>query len=524
MFSIRRLASSRVLVALATAAVLISGPGAITSHSASVRADNSILTIGWNTETKTLDPVNNPQNPDIWVQVNIFDRLVKVGNDGKTIESDLATSWSSNEAGTVYTFNLRPNVVFHNGQKLTASDVKFCLDRARNPKAAWSWTLKAVKSVSAPHPSTVVVTLKYPWAPFISDVSLFDAGIYPAAYYKKVGASYMSGHPIGTGPYMFDQWKKGQYLRLKKNPQYWWASKYPMQAVEYDLIPNDTTRTLKVQAGELDVDNLLPYNQIAQLQKSGSAQVQINTATKIIYLVPNNSIPPLNDVNVRQAINHAIDRNALVRAILFGHGVPANSFMPRGAIDYDPNIPVPTYDLKLAKQYLAKSKAPHGFTMTMEVGSGDTVDNETAVIFKSEMAALGIKINLKQMDVTTLFNDSILGKYHMTTGDGGGLWTNDIPDPDELVSFAMDGKSGNHFFDSWYNNPQSTKLSEQAEHTNNQATRKQLYFKIQEIWAHDAPFFALYYPPFVNAVSNKVHGFSENPLGYFNLEGVTKSS
>jgi peptide/nickel transport system substrate-binding protein len=525
MIPIRRLRCSRQVAVTAVLSLLVLGatahaaPGHVQAalHHAGTAANT--LSIGWSIETKTLDPVNNPQNPDIWVMVNIYDQLVRVGNDGTSLVPDLATSWTISKDLTVYTFHLRKGVAFHNGQTLTAEDVRFCLDRARNPKQPWSWTLAAIKKVEAPDPTTVRVTLKHPWAPFLSDVSLFDTGIYPEAYFKTVGASYMTAHPIGTGPYMFDSWKRGQYLRLKKNPHYWMADKFPMQYVEYDLIPNDNTRLLKVEAGELDVDNVLPHNLIAQVKNNPSVKVVIDRSTQTNYFVPNTKVAPFGDVKVRQAITHAIDRAALVKAVLYGYGTPANSFMPRGAIDYDPNIPVPSYDPALARKLLSASSVPHGFTMTFDVGSGDTVGNEEAVIFKSEVAPLGIKVNIKPEDPTTLFNDQNAGKYSFTNN----LWTNDIPDPDELVAFSTNYAPGSWNFFTWYHNLDVSRLSHEAEQTNDTATRKRLYYQIQEIWARDQWFFALYYPPFVNAVSSRVQGFHESPLGYFVLQGVHKA-
>jgi peptide/nickel transport system substrate-binding protein len=289
--------------------------------------------------------------------------------------------------------------------------------------------------------------------------------------------------------------------------------------VEYDLIPNDNTRLLKVEAGELDVDNVLPYNLVAQVKNNSSVKVVIDRSTETNYFVPNTKAAPFGDVKVRQAITHAIDRAAIVKAVLYGNGTPANSFMPRGAIDYDPNIPLPSYDPTLARKLLSESSVPRGFTMTFNVGSGDTVTNEEAVIFKSEVAPLGIKVNIKPEDPTTLFNDQEVGKIPFT----GNLWTNDIPDPDELVAFSANYASGSWNFFTWYNNPEVSRLSHEAEQTNDAATRRRLYYQIQEIWARDQWFFALTYTPFVNAVNSRVQGFHENPLGYFILQGVHKT-
>jgi peptide/nickel transport system substrate-binding protein len=478
------------------------------------------LSIGWSIETKTLDPAGNSQNPDIWVQVNIFDKLVTVASDGKTILPDLATKWTSSNGGRTYTFILRKGIKLQDGTPVTAKDVAFCINRARKPAASWSWTLTSLVSATALNKNTVRITLKHAWGPLLSDLSLFDTGIYPQAYFKKVGPSGMATHPVGSGPYKFVKWVKGQYILLQKDPNYWNAAKYPMQYVKYQLIPNDNTRLLQTEAGQLDVDNVLPFSDIESVQKTGKAQVQINTSTETQYIVPLDILPQFKDVHVRQAINHAIDRAALVRAVLYGHGAPANSFMPKGAIDWDASLPVPSYNLSLAKKLMKESKYPKGFSITMEVPSGDSVSNTIDVILKNELQPLGITLNLRQEDQTTLFNDQQKQKYHITNN----LWTNDIPDPDELVSFAVNyNLSASRSFFTWYNNQQLAHLSVQAEETNNNAVRRADYIKIQQLFMQNVPFFPLFYVPFVNAVSNSVHGFSENPLGYFNLQGVTKS-
>jgi peptide/nickel transport system substrate-binding protein len=224
-------------------------------------------------------------------------------------------------------------------------------------------------------------------------------------------------------------------------------------------------------------------------------------------------------VNVRQAINHAIDRAALIKAVLFGYGTPANSFMPKGAIDYDPDIPVPAYDLNLARQYLSKSSVPHGFSMTMEMAAGHKEWEQTANIVQNELAQIGIKVTLKPVDPTALINSQFAGKYNFTETN----WTNDIPDPDELVTWTAGYNTGSWNFLTWYKNPALAALSHQAESTSDAATRQHLYYQIQQIWAHDVWIIALYYIPFMDAVNSHVQGFHQNPLGYFVLQGVHKS-
>jgi peptide/nickel transport system substrate-binding protein len=513
----RRLGAAALLTALA-----IGGAIPVGRHVASAAGPTAAntLSIGWDPETKELDPATNGQNPDIWVMVNIYDQLLRVGPDGNKIEPDLATSWNISKDGKVYTFHLRPNVKFTNGAALTSADVKYSLDRAVKGQS-WGYLLTAIKSVATPDPLTVTVTLKQPWGPFLADMSFFTCGVYPADYFKKVGSSGLSQHPIGSGPYMLQTWVKGQYLRLQKNPNYWDAASYPMQYIEFDYLPNDNTKLLKLQGGELDVDWNFPPSQIAALQGSQAAHVAKDVSTKTTYLLFQTQTKPLNDVNVRQAINHAIDRAALVKAVLVGNGSPANSFLPVGSLFYDPNLPVPAYNLTLAKQYMAKSSVPHGFNMTMEIPSGKAEDNQIAQIIQQEVAPLGIKLNILQVDSTTIFAAQQAGKYHSSISS----WTNDIPDPDELVTFTVDYVHGGAYsFNTFYNDPSLAKLNSQAEQTNDNATRKKVYFQIQQQWANLGPMLPLFYIPYINGVSNKLKGFSENPLGYFNLRGVSKSS
>jgi peptide/nickel transport system substrate-binding protein len=513
--STRGLAAAAVLSSLALGSVAPQ----VQARGVDATASNT-LTIGWAPETVTLDPGANSNNPDIWVQVNIYDQLVRVAPDGNTIVPDLATAWDISKDGKTYTFHLRKGVKFTDGTPLTSADVKADLLRTAQPKRGWSFLYTAIKSIDTPDANTVTIHLTHPWGPFLSDMSLFAGGIFPAAYLKKVGDAGLAQHPVGTGPYMLDKWVKGQYLRLKKNPNYWDAAKYPMQYVEYDYIPNDNTKLLKLEGGELDVDYNLPFNLVASLKNNSAVQVEMNPSTRTQYLAFQTQMKPFDEVNVRQAISHAIDRAAIVKAVTYGLTKPANSFIPAGALDYDPNIPVPTYDLKLARQYLAKSSVPHGFNMTFEVGSGVAVANEIAQIVQQELKPLGINVTIKQEDSTTLFADQNAGKYHFIYSG----WTNDIPDPDELVSYAMDYvHGGSNAYNTYYNNPEAIKLSQQAEQSTDPAKRKSLYYQIQQIWAKDAPFLALFYQPYINGVSSKVHGFSENPLGYFNLMGVTKS-
>ena len=488
-------------------------------HIAPAHAASDTLVIGWPLSPQTFDAPNMPDNPSIWVAVNLYDKLLSPGNDGTSLHPDLATSWDISKDQKVYTFHLRPDATFTNGAPVTAADVKFSLDRLRNPKQIWSFLETAIDHIDVVDTHTVRITLKFPWAPFLSDVAVFSAAIYPEAYFKKVGAGGLAAHPIGSGPYELTSFQPGQSVVITKNTKYWDAASYPIQRVEFRVIPNDTSRLLQVQSGDLDVDNVLAPNLVAQLKGSASAQPALYPSTYIQYLQPNHQVKPWQDLKVRQAINYAIDRNAINHAVYYGYATPANSFMAKGAVDWDPNIKAPTQNLALARKLLSESSVPHGFTMTYEIPAGEVAYNQMAVLFEQEVAPLGIKVNIKPEDPTTLATNNQNYKFDFFPQ----YWTNDIPDPDELVSYSVDPTIVQDYY-THYNNPALTALSRLGEKTSDPAKRQQIYYQIQQIFAQQMPWFPIEYVPLIDGVNDKVKGFGQNPLGYFILKGVSKSS
>jgi peptide/nickel transport system substrate-binding protein len=240
-------------------------------------------------------------------------------------------------------------------------------------------------------------------------------------------------------------------------------------------------------------------------------------STRTDYLVMNHNYKPLADVHVRRAISYAIDRQAIVKAVLFGHGEPANSLMPPQVPFYDKNAPGIQYDLEKAKAELAQSAFPNGFKVEMLLGSGDQVSNQIGQILQQVLKPLGITITFKTEDQSTAFADIQALKYQL----GFSYWTMDIADPDELVTFAVDSKTGgaHSFFTDW-TNPKAVELSHQAQKNEDPAKRQQLYSQIQKIAAEDAFMAFLYYSPFRYAYRSNVNGFVVYPLGNYHLEDV----
>jgi peptide/nickel transport system substrate-binding protein len=454
-------------------------------------------------------------NNSIWIFEQIYQTLYTVNNSGKGVVPQLATSYHVSANKKTYTFTLRQGVKFSNGKPMTSADVKFSLDQNTKASQGWGFINTAIKSVDAPSPDTVVVHLKYPWAPLLADLSIFANGIVPKNYGGETEAQFYT-HPVGTGPFKWAFWHKGSALKLVRNPLYWEQGKPYLNSITWTDVPNDNTRQLQLKGGQAQIDQTPAWSTVANLKASQGVAMHLFNSTQTNYLAFNELRKPFQDVHVRRAISLAINRNALVKAVLFGNGKPANSLFPPQVPFYQAATPGLQYNPAAAKQEMAKSSVPRGFSTTLVIPAGNSDYLTISTIVQSELKPLGIKVKIQQLDPNTENTQTQSLKYDMTLT----LWTMDIADPDELATFAVDPKSGARSFFTAYNNPQVIKATHQAQQTLAVAKRQQLYNVIQSQSANDAFMAFLYYSPYAYAATTNVHGFFVTPLGNMHMENV----
>ena len=454
-------------------------------------------------------------NNSIWIFEQIFQPLYTVTNDGKGVRPYLATSYTKSADGKTYTFQLRHGVKFSNGQTLTSADVKFSIDQNRKATAGWAYLDSAIASVDAPSPDVVVIHLKFPWAPLLADLSIFANGIVPNNYAGQTEAQFYT-HPIGTGPFKWDYWHKGQALKLVRNPLYWQKGLPYLNSVTWADVPSDNTRELNLKGGSAQIDQTPAWSTVSSLKTTPGVNMFLFHSTQTNYLAFNEGRKPFQDVHVRRAISLAINRAALIRAVLFGNGEPANSLFPPQVPFYQAATQGLQYSLGAAKAEMKKSSVPHGFTTDIIVPSGNSDYLTIATILQNELKPLGITLKITQLDPNTANNDEQTLKYDMVLT----LWTMDIPDPDELATFAVDPKSGAKSFFTLYNNPAVVADTHKAETTTDPATRQSLYNVVQAQAAADAFMAYLYYSPYPYASTSNVHGFFVTPLGNMHMENV----
>jgi peptide/nickel transport system substrate-binding protein len=488
-----------------TATLAIGGTG-IASRAAAAAAvpqHGGTLTLAWSQSPVSFDPTVPTDNGSIWTMLLIYDQLVRVAPNGQGVEPDVATHWTISKSLTTYTFFLRHGMTFSNGMPLTSADVVFSLDRAfKSPN--WEFLFTSVKSVTAVGAYEVVIRLKQPDTALLSKLALFSTSIIPAKDYATLNAQGFQ-HPIGSGPFIVETWKPNESVTLVANPHYW-QKPYPyLKKVVLLDVPDDNTRMLMARSDQAQVVIDLPYNLLLELEHESALTVHTYPVGQVNEILVNTKASPFNELDVRKAIEYAIDRPLLVQLVLHGFGTPANTFLGP-MLDHCPISTCPgyTYNVALAKKYLSQSSVPHGFTATVQVQSGDELSEEAAVIIKQELAAIGITLKIDQMDDGTMNDDLGDGHYELQATD----MTTDIIDPSENTQFAAVGDGGAFASYTWWNNATVDRLASEVDALTNAAQRARIYDQIQNLVNNGAAFIDLYYPPAGAAVSSDVHGFS----------------
>lgn len=508
------------LAVLAAAVLVLAACSDNGSTGTSANADGTggDLTIVRAGDSLSMDNTTVFSNDSIWVFQQMFESLYEVTPDGKGVQPLLAESHTVSEDKLTWTFKLKQGVTFSNGQPMTAEDVKFSLDKARATEGGWEFLDVAIKSVTAADPATVVIKTKYPWAPLLADLANFNNAVLPKDYAGKSKDEFYDA-PIGTGPFVWDHWTKGSEIKLAKNPTYWDTGKPALDSVTWKVVPDDNARTVQIQGGQAQINQAPPFSSVEQLKGQPGVGVTLFPSTKTDYIMMNQNEKPYDDVHVRRAISHAIDREALVKTLLFGNGTPANSFLMPNVPFYDPETPGLQYDMVKAKEELAKSSVPDGFETTFLASSGDTTDAAIAQVLQSSLKELGITVKIQNTDPSAARDLQNAQKYQISHS----YWTMDIADPDELVTFAVDPDAGSRSFYTSYRNEQVIADTKKAQRTFDDAGRQELYSKIQAQAAEDAFLAFLYYSPFSYSYSTKVQGFQVYPTGNYHLEDVTLS-
>ncbi len=460
--------------------------------------------IGWSSE----------DNSSEFTMLNIYDGLVRPARDGQGYEPALATKWETSADGKTWTFTLR-DAKFSDGKPVVAADVKASLDQARtSPKSQWTATYKQITDVQVVDDKTVKIMLAQPHPPLLAELGMWIAQIMPADMANAVDQDgYDTYHTRGAGAYMLNGWNKGEVMILKKNPNYWKTNNGPDE-VHIEYIADDNSRVLKLQGGETDLIDFVPYSQIQSLNQ-GKTKAQAFTIQTYTDVSMNNTIKPLDDKNVRQALNYALDKDAIIKSVFFGQGQFQNSPIPTGTY-WDKTLPGYPFNLDKAKQLMAASSVPSGFTFKQTVDSGNSVHLQIATILKDQWSKIGVTVEIVQLE-KGLYNSQLRDGTSMSWWGG---WTNDMSDPTEVANSKLRGNNPSGASYTRYNNPMVNSLIDSADTEQDPQKRAMLYQQIQKIVLDDAPHVYITYPPATAGWQSYVTGFNIDSLDFYRFEDV----
>ena len=364
------------------------------------------LVIAMGTDIVTFDLHDASDNPSYMVGRMIYEYLVEL-DDHMNIKPGLATSWENKDNGTVWIFHLRKGVVFQDGTPFNATAVKVNFDRLLTHKLKRSSLFTPfIKEVKVVDPYTVEFILKKPFGAFLYHLAHGAAAIMSP---KSILSGDPAKHPVGTGPYMLEEWKPGDRIVLKAFDKYWNKAKAPkFKKVIFKIVPDDQTRMRLLQSGDADVALRIPPQYVKELNNTKGIVVLVKPTNRVIFIGMNNLVPPLNDKRVRQAFNYAVDKEAIIKNVLFGIGEPATSpiaplthgYCKAGEYKYNP---------EKAKQLLAEAgwvdrdgdgilenEKGEELHLTLWTPRGRYVgDYEMAQAVQQYLQAIGVKVDLQ---------------------------------------------------------------------------------------------------------------------------------
>ncbi|MCS7061736.1 MAG: ABC transporter substrate-binding protein [Anaerolineae bacterium] len=504
-----------LIVIMASAAVLASAcatprqpPAADSSVQPTPQAEVSQptrLVMRTMTDPDNLDPHISAASLTQQIMLNVFEGLVKPAPDGSVVPG-LAESYAVSADGLTYTFTLRSGARFHNGQPVTAADVQYSFDRLmgkRSPDGKpLTNSLADVERITTPNDATCVIKLKQVNASFVSLLSTL--AILPAS-----NDGQHDKMPIGTGPYRFVSYEPQQRIVLEKFADYWQDTRDMIDQIEFRIITDDQTALLQLQSGAIDFTNV----SAEQLSTLGSAfKVVSHPANSVFILGMNHARPPFDALKVRQAIAHAVNKDAVIQAVFNGYAVKLGSNMsPVMARYYQDGLQdIYPYDPTRARALLAEAGYPNGFTTTLSISSHADLYGRTAQIVADQLAQAGIQLTIETVEWGVWLDRIYTNRdFDMTLID----FTGKI-DPQAVLD-RYTSEFRRNFIN--YKNPTYDQLIEQAVRAIDAATQIERYKQAQTVLAEDvAAVFLLDYE-FHWAMKPQIQGYTPYPMFFHDL-------
>ncbi len=483
----------------------------------------------------SLDPAVAQESTNQFIHANVYDTLVtyEAPNYDKPIGL-LADSWEVTPDAKTYTFHLKKGITFASGNPVTANDVVFSWLRGKYIKVNSFFPF--IDNVTAPDESTVIATLTAPAADFLPMISSPAFGITDSkvliehggmdtegADTKDTAKQWLDQNSAGSAAYILTKWAQKSEVDLVANPK-WRGGKLYFDRVVIKDAEDPTAMLQMVQTGDADLAWNVSIDLVDQAKADPNLNVVVNQTLDTLYLAMTSKcsteVSPataaiLCKKEVRQAIAYALDYNGLINAVLNGYAVHSPAILPIGMSYIDP-AKAPTLDVAKAKQLLAQAGYPNGATIDFTYNSNAQADTIAAKI-KSDLAALGITVNLKPLEQTVYLTQ--MRAQQLPIGFGG--WTPDYLDPTLWTDNYSCIESGiAHRM--WYDNKAACALSAQIKAETDPTKRHAEIAQLQQIWLDDMPFLNLYQPQNITVMSKNLKGFVYHPSRWIDLSLLSK--
>lgn len=503
----------RVPVFVASMTVLLFGVfGMMLMGPPTMAAEKKVIVQAMDRDPDILDTIKAAWYSDALIYLH--DRLVSRDyNFG--YRPGLATSWDVSGDGLVWTFHLRQGVTFHDGTPFTAKDVKWTIDTIKDPKTAspFAGDLKAIDKVKIVDDYTVQVFLKYPFPNLLFNLSNTASGIQKAGCYDKYGDDYGIKVVIGTGPFMFKEWVRGDRIVLVKNPNYHWGPEWmsnqgpPLfDELVIRTIPEESSRIMELVTGGVHVLRDVPPLQVDKLKNNPEINIFTEQSTRLGYLAYACDKKPFDNVLVRRAINHAVDRDTIVKYIFNGHATPAYGYLPPALKDEylaESEKLGYKYDPAKAKALLAEAGFSKGFETTLSA-ENDSTSKRLAEVLQAQLADVGIKAKIQLYDSASYVAMLKAGQQDLF------IRLYSWPNADILDWFLLSSQFPYPNHSRWCD-PKTDELINSAASAPTWEKRAQGYKEVQRHLIEQAVWCPVYIPDMMLAVRKEVINFKIHP-------------
>jgi peptide/nickel transport system substrate-binding protein len=484
------------------------------------------LTIVRPTDPVSLDPQLETTAPGAWVYYNILEPLITL-DEKMQVQLKLASSYEV-MSPTKVRFKLRSGVKFHDGTPLNAAAVKFSFDRALKgtPPARWASLAGSLDGAEVVDDLTVDVVTREPYGPILRTLAMVYCSIVSPTAVQKQGEAF-SRAPVGTGPFKFVEWKTNTHVIIERNPDYW-GDKALVDRVVFKTVPEEGARMIALQTGDADMVLLPSPAQIPALKRDAKFTVHEVVGGRVVFIGMHAGLPPLDDVRVRHALLHAVDRKAILDNIMEGSAVPARGVLAPGVFGFKDMQLDQTYpfDRNRAKQLLTQAGWTPGSDGILQKGGQRLSlnwvaargrypkDGEITEAVQAMLKEVGVEAKVQFLEWATVFQEVrgvTLNRHLFTLG-----WVTTNADADYSLYTLFHSKQvpTTGWNTSRYANPRVDQLLEQARRSLNQTEREKLYGEVQDILAKEMVWVPVYNTKEIVVTRASVKGFQVHPVEY----------